>query len=159
MTGISRDLMMELMGGLASKPQLPREELRRFLGGAGATGQHLNMGPYKAYLRRGIERPIEPGTTLKRPLELGSVERQGLTEAQQEAATKRQPAKFRNPKGRFRELLAMLEEEAKRSGHDSIYVENILNEFLPEVLASAGYQLPRQGYRSTVNPPSMYKRL
>lgn len=145
--------LLGLSGGL------PRDKLRQFLSGAGANNQWLQIGPYNTYLRRGGQMPLEPGTTLSRPIHLANIDRTNLpsNDGAAEAATKYQPAKFRNPRGKFRELIAMLEDEGRSSGYDSVYVENILNEFLPDVLQSAGYSHLRQ--RSQVYPPSMYKRL
>lgn len=151
----------DIMDLIGANRDLNPAELRKFLAGAGPSNQWLQLGDYSTYLRRGIPKFLEKGTELKRPIDLSNIERKGLpmTEEAVAAATKRQPAKFRNPKGKFRQLLAMLEDQGRANNYDSIYVENIINEFLPEVLESAGYSQLRRANRSSVFPPEMYKRL
>lgn len=147
------DLLLEMMGRQPGgfNPQ----ELRQFLGGAGPSNRWLELGDYKTYLRRGVPRNIEKGTSLKRPLDLANIERQGLGR-DVESAMEFRPEKLRHPRGKFRELLTLLETEAQKQGYDSLYVENIFNQFLPGVLESAGYAKDPFG---TPGLPSMWKRL
>jgi hypothetical protein len=89
---------------------------------------------------------------LERPFDLASVTREGrgLETLGPEA---------RPPRGQFRELMAMLEREAGDVGHDGVYVEAIMNEFLPRVLKSMGYEMDPMGGMATPGIPSMFKRL
>lgn len=62
-----------------------------------------------------------------------------------------------NPKhkrtGLYREIDDMMTEAARKYGFDGVYVENVLNDFLPEVLERYGYTRidPEWG------PPSFWK--
>lgn len=153
---IPRDLIMELMGGLGRQAdQLDPTQLRRFLEGQGANNQYLDIGPYNAYLRRSSPRVVGRGQTLNRPVDLGAIERTDLK--MNEEAMKFQPAGRRPPKGQFKEMMALLEEEANKQGYDSVYVEQIFNEFLPDVLKSMGYTSDETLMKG--NMPAMFKRL
>lgn len=165
MPALPRDLIMELMGaavaGGESLGAFDPTRLREFLGGAGANNQWLDLGEYSTYLRRGNGRFPAKGTALKRPLELANVERKDFPEdTPRHAKTDIMPAGRRPPRGRFREMLALMEKEALKQGYDSLYVENIFNKFLPDVLESTGYAVDPSGPpRGGMMPPSMYKRL
>lgn len=158
MPALPRDLIMELMGAAAHGSQgrgaLDPTKLREFLGGAGPNNQYLDIGEYNTYLRRGIPRQVERATMIRRPVDLANISRTDM-----EGQVEFNPEKFRNPKGRFKEMLAMLEEEALKSGYDSVYVENIFNKFLPDVLNRAGYNFDADASRALPEAPSMYKRL
>ena len=144
--------IMDLMGG--GRPALDPTELRKFLSGKGAKNSYLNIGPYSAYLRRSNPRYLERTVRSERPLDLANIQRTDI-EGQMDIL----PPEQRNPKGRLRELLALLEKEAQKSGYDSVYVENIVNRFLPGVLHSAGYDFDAQASAWMPEEPSMYKRL
>ena len=144
--------IMDLMGG--GSRGLDPTELRRFLGGAGPNNRYMDIGPYNAYLRRSHPRIPDQGVNLKRPVDLANIQRTDI-----EGQMDFQPAKLRNPKGRFRELMAMLEAEAEKQGYDAVYVEQIMNKFLPDVLGSSGYELDRNAAMMNPDTPSMYKRL
>lgn len=140
-----RDLLMQLMGGGQA---LDPTELRRFIAGS-QRNKHVDVGEYNAYLRKGIPRPPDK---LTKPLDLSTVQRKGSENSA------KLPEGQRPEKGRFREFMALLEAEAAQGGHDSVYVENILNEFLPEILQSMGY-VKESGASLWPGPPSMFKRL
>lgn len=145
--------MFELLGGKA--PGLPAGDLRKFLQGGGARNQYVQIGPYNSYLRKSVPRRVSASEgELGNPLDLANIQRTDV-----EGQVERKPARERNPKGKFRELLALLETEAAAAGHDSVYVEQILNEFLPDVLRSAGYQMDELHGMMNPDTPSMYKRL
>lgn len=103
------------------------------------------------YLRKSVPRRL-PDQMLESPVDLANIERAG-----NEIGMENLPPEMRPPKGKFKELLAMLESEAYGANHDSIYVENIMNEFLPEVLERNGYT--RDSFSPWQAIPSMYKRL
>ena len=155
---LPRDLIMELMGAAAaggqSRGALDPTKLRAFLGGAGARNQNLDIGEYQAYLRRSMPREPGKGVSLKRPLDLGRIERTDI-----EGQVEFNPEKFRNPRGRFDELMALLESEAEKAGYDSVYVEQIMNKFLPDVLKRKGYTVDENHAMMNPTTPSMYKRL
>lgn len=109
------------------KNDLGRQVLRDFLKQPGPGNQWLNLGPYKTYLRKSAPRPDQ---VMMRPLDLANIQHEKGGGG-----------------GRFKELMAMIEAEAQANGHDGIYVENIFNEFLPEVLSRYGYDVkPGRGY-------------
>lgn len=147
--------IMELLG--AAPKGLDRRQLQQFLASQ-QRNQWLDIGPYKTYLRRGMPRTIDPVapsvTRLNKPLDLANVESRNSPNNVHNLEPGQRP-----PKGKFRELLAVLEEEALKSGHDSVYVEQIMNEFLPDVLTSAGYRIDPLHARMNPTTPSMYKRL
>lgn len=132
-------------------------ELRAFLQNArGPNNKHVNVGNYEAYLRKaGRRRNVGDNT-----LDFASVQRTDLPPEMGDVSPHFHdlPPEQRAPRGQFRELLAVLEQEAKGAGHDAIFAENILNKFLPRVLGSAGYQ-PMSGESLWPGPPSMFKRL
>lgn len=142
--------IFEIMG--AAHPQLDPTELRRFLQSQ-SRNQHVMVGPYEAYLRKGVPRRISPEDTLVRPLDFASVNKKG----DQRATLEKLPPEQRPPKGKFRDLVKLLEEESAKAGHDSVYAENIMNQFLPEIFASMGYT--HDPVSSFPGLPSMYKRL
>jgi len=137
---------------MARIPDLDVTAIRRFMQQRQApSSEWLRSGPYRMYLRKAVPRRL-PEFTLERPIDLANIERAG-NEIQMENL----PPEMRPPKGKFKELLAMLESEAYAQNHDSIYVENIMNEFLPDVLARNGYT--RDPFSPWQAIPSMYKRL
>lgn len=145
--------IMELLG--AQPKGLDSEALRTFLGGAGSNYGTVRIGPYDADLLRSGPRHIRSGVELKRPAVLQRVGRRDLR-AQDESAFEYRPEKLRHPRGRFQELMQLLEQEAERQGYDSVYVENIMNKFLPQVLQRYGYEIDPFTPKDL---PSMYRRL
>lgn len=110
----------------------------------------MDVGPYSLYLRQGAPIPVNH-ERLMNPLQLANVSNKN----DQLRGLEYLPPEERRPRGQFRELITLLEEAAKRNGMDGIYAENIMNEFLPEVLARYGYV--RDDF-SIPRIPSMYKR-
>lgn len=147
----------EIMG--VANPGLDPSEIRRFLQQAQAKGgpnsRWVKAPPYDIYLRSGGPRrlPDDVGGRLDRPVDLANIARKD----DDNVGMERLPPEARPPRGKFRELLAILEELSAQTGHDSVYVENIMNEFLPEVLASSGYQ--KDPFSPWSAMPSMFKRL
>jgi len=131
---------------------LDARALARFLQETQAPASRwIKSGDYDMYLRKSTPRDVRE-LRLERPLDLANVQRKGA-----EVQMEKMPVNLRAPRGKFRELMAMLETEAEKSGLDSVYVENIMNEFLPEVLASMNYSMdPNSPWKAI---PSMYKRL
>jgi len=120
-----QELLRSIFAG--PKDSLGREALREFLKHPKPGSQWLDLGPYQTYLRRSVPRP---DYGMQRPLDLANIQHADGGGG-----------------GRFRELMSMLEAEAQAGGYDGIYVENILNEFLPEVLARYGYSVQNgRGY-------------
>lgn len=138
--------VMEMLGSGGPKGLDPTD-LRKFLRGS-QRNANIRVGPYDAYVRKSMPR----GMGMEKPFDLARIDREGGT-------TEKLPPETRGPKGRFRELMALLESEAAAAGHDSVYVEQIMNKFLPEVLASMGYEADK--VHAVMNPdtPSMFKRL
>ena len=145
--------IFELLGAKPSHGLDPTE-LRRFLAGAGPRNRNLDIGPYSAYLRRSMPREPTIGDKLKRPLDLASIGHQDKGENVEFA-----PAGLRPPRGKFKELMTLLEDEARQQGYDSVYVEQIFNKFLPDVLKGMGYRLDERAAPMNPETPSLFKRL
>ncbi len=145
--------VMEILG--MQRRGFDPTELRAFLGGAGSNSRELNLGPYEAYLRRSVPRFMRAGVELKRPVDLARVGRKDL-KASDESAFEFRPEKLRHSRGKFQELMTLLESEAEKAGYDSVYVENIMNKFLPDVLKRYGYE---QDPFTPPDLPSMFRRL
>lgn len=143
---------LELLTNLTNRGLNPRE-LQAFLANQNSRNAWLNVGPYKTYLRKG-ERILPRGdvtrtrdTTRFKTLELANVERQGR-------GTKTLPEGERPSRGQFQELITLLENEAQKNGYDAVYVEQILNEFLPQVLQRRGYVQDPMAYDTRI--PNMF---
>lgn len=143
---------LELLTNLSGR--LSPRELQKFLANKDVRNQWLEIGPYKAYVRKS-ERVLPRGDHTRirdmgrfQTLELANVERQGR-------GSKTLPEGERPAKGQFGELVKMLEDEAKKNGYDAVYVEQILNEFLPEVLRRKGYVQDPSAYDKTI--PNMFQ--
>lgn len=127
--------------------------LRQYLRNAKAPSSKWinNLEPYQLFLRASVPRYVN-NTLYERPVDLANVYRKG-----NRARMDYVPPEKRPPRGRFRELVEILEDEAIEAGYDSVYVENIMNEFLPDLFASMGY------IKDTGSPwsslPSMIKPL
>jgi len=151
-------MLMQLLGDQGpTAGEFDPSALKLFLQGAGARNQNIDIGPYTAYLRRSVPRYLGPGVELQRPLDLARIER-GDIPSGAESAMEFRPPGLRHPRGRLREVLELMEQEAQGAGYDSIYVENVLNDFLPAVLERYGYT------RAPASPmmegiPSFYRRL
>jgi len=144
---------LELLTSLGNRGLNPRE-LQKFLANNNTRNQWLDVGPYKTYLRKG-ERILPRGDHTRirdmgrfKTLELANVEREGR-------GAKTLPEGERPTKGQFGELVKLLETEATKNGYDAVYVEQILNEFLPEVLRRKGYVQDPTAYDKTI--PNMYQ--
>lgn len=140
--------LAELLG-MGGSNGLDPAQLRRFLQQAnGPTNKWLDVGPYNAYLRKsGPRRHLD----IARPVDLASV-----SNTNRGSNMELLPAGERPPKAKFQELMQLLETESGKAGRDSVYVENVLNKFLPEVLQRYGYQHdPYSGQ----NLPSFFKKL
>ncbi len=91
---------------------------------------------YEVYLRKG--RRVDERGELVTTLDLASIQRTDSENASFEIGR----APNEKP-GDFRELVARLEQEARDNGLDAVYIENVFNEFLPDVFRRYGYtQMP-----------------
>lgn len=114
--------ILRTLGGKLKGNKYP--EIEQFLRGK-ANNAWIESGGYKAYLRKGM-----PGR-----VDLASIERKGLGDN----ALYDLPPEQRPPRGDFSGFMAELERAAADAGYDQVYVENIMNEFLPGVLERMGY--------------------
>lgn len=116
---------------------IPRGRLREFLAQQNRGSEWLELGPYDTYLRRAERYLPMPG--YDKPVRTRTVDLANITRRDIEGNMEALPPEQRPPRGKFQELLRILEEEASGAGYNAIYAENIMNEFLPEVLARYGY--------------------
>jgi hypothetical protein len=108
---------------------------------------HIQVDNYEVYIRKA--RRLDETGNLIRTLDLSSVTR---SDAENASFTKgRTPDE---KPGDFRELVTRLEQEAASHGFDAVYDENVLNEFLPDVLRRYGYTEMPGGF-----PPSFIKHV
>jgi len=97
---------------------------------------HILVDKYEVYLRKG--RRVDERGELVTTLDLASIQRTDSENASFEIGR----APNEKP-GDFRELVARLEQEARDNGLDAVYIENVFNEFLPDVFRRYGYtQMP-----------------
>jgi hypothetical protein len=93
---------------------------------------HLAIDNYEVYLRKSL-RPDSDGLMID-AIDLVSVTR---TDAENASFSKGR-APDEKP-GDFRDLVKKLESEAADHGIEAVYVESVMNEFLPDVLVRYGY--------------------
>lgn len=148
--------MLDFLGGARGLNPAELEAFLRQTGGP--NNKYVNIGPYQAYVRKGMPRTTDPVarnlSRLESPLDLANVQNTSKPDNFQNL-----PREQRPKAGRFRELMKLLEDNAGRYGRDSVYVEQIQNEFLPELLASMGYRQDKMHALMNPDTPSMYKRL
>jgi hypothetical protein len=107
----------------------------------------VNTGGYSVYLRKNEGAMI--GGRRQRALEISSVKR-----ADDSGSTRSLPINERGTGGGgFRALMNAVEDQARSGGFDGVYVENVINDFLPGVLSRRGYRAA-DAYGS--GPPSYY---
>lgn len=114
---------------------------------------HIEVDRYNLYIRKS-ERLIAGATY--NMLDLATVERDSIPTVDDFIKlTEKLPPEQRRPRGRFRELMQTLEQAARANGLDGVYVENIINKFLPDVLESYGYT--REDSMFSLDTPSYYR--
>lgn len=91
--------------------------------------EYVNFKGLSAYLRKG---KMAIDGEIKNTIQLANI------------ANSKRPMNMEidpNPKstGKFSALMAELEALAKEHGYDGVYVESVLNDFLPDVLERYGY--------------------
>lgn len=91
--------------------------------------EYVNFNGLSAYLRKG---KMAIDGEIKNTIQLAN-----LTNPKRPTNMEIDP----NPKstGKFSALMAELEALAKENGYDGVYVESVLNDFLPDVLERYGY--------------------
>jgi hypothetical protein len=138
------DILRTIGGKMGGGSRYP--ELSHFMQGD-ARNAWVETGPYNAYLRKGL-----PGQ-----VDLANIERMDLRNFEPGGGnTHELPPEARPPRGDFTGFMAELERAATEAGYDRVYVENIMNEFLPGVLERLGYQTADN---SMPGIPSMIKEL
>lgn len=112
---------------------------------------YVDVGPYEIYLRKARRGSGDRPDTL----DVANIKNRDRDQLGEDALEKK-PPEARPPRGKFKELMEILEREAKANGLDEVYVENIFNEFLPEILAKYGYVLDPE---SMPDAPSYRKKV
>lgn len=110
----------------------------------GPNNKWLDAGDYSAYLRK------SDYTGTKR-VELANVNRRDQT-----GSPHRLPEGERGERGHFGEFMDALEDAARKRGYKQSYVENVINEFLPEKLEARGYE--RDNSYGAQGPYHSYKK-
>jgi len=100
----------------------------------GPRNKYIDIGPYSIYTQVGPYGQV-PSESYLNIANISNKEKQNLPEAN----TRIEAPESRGPKGRFKELMALIEQTAAKEGLDGTYVEQAMNDFLPEVLGRYGY--------------------
>lgn len=138
-------------------------ELAQFARG-NARNAWVDTGNYKAYLRQSQRKlPLGDYTRIRdlgnmKTLDLANVERRDAGDFG-EAAIHDMPQGQRPTRGDFSGLMSALEKAAADNGYDAIYVEQIMNKFLPGVLDRMGYDPDLMHRQMNPDTPSMFKYL
>lgn len=93
---------------------------------------YIYVGVYRIYIRKGIH---HINGRIRKTLDLGNIQNEDNADNLDWL-----PTSQRGERGRFSEIIRRFEEVAKTAGFEGVFVESVVNGFLPEVLTRYGYK-------------------
>ena len=146
--------ILEALGIVRSHPEgLNPQQLVKFIRaarkGKGPRNKYVDIGPYSIYTQIG---PYGYGGEKDLWLNIGNISNTEKVNLPSSSKQTNDPSQ-RGPQGRFKELMQLVEQTAAKEGLGGVYVEQVQNEFLPQVLRRYGYvpadRIGERSYRKT----------